>query len=82
MRDPGNEVEESRVSQTNRVFLKARFTTAPRSLFFLVMSGSRPKLPLTANCLHRMMSSSANYMPFLSSFRHIPPQEGFVKLAN
>ena len=27
-----------------------------------------------------MMSSSANYRPFLSSFRHIPPQEGFVKL--
>ena len=51
-------------------------------LFFLVMSGSRPKLPLTANCLHRMMSSSANYRPFLSSFHHIPPQEGFVKLAN
>ena len=42
-------------------------------IFFLVLSGSRPKLPLTANCLHRMMSSSANYRPFLSSFRHFPP---------
>ena len=29
-----------------------------------------------------MMSSSANYRPFLSSFRHIPSQESFVKLAN
>ena len=29
-----------------------------------------------------MMSSSANYRPFLSSFRHIPTQESFVKLAN
>ena len=29
-----------------------------------------------------MMSSSTNYRPFLSSFRHIPPQESFVKLAN
>ena len=28
-----------------------------------------------------MMSSSANYRPFLSSFRHTP-QESFVKLAN
>ena len=28
------------------------------------------------------MSSSANYRPFLSSFRPIPPQEHFVKLAN
>ena len=30
----------------------------------------------------RMMSSSANYKPFLSSFRHMPPQESFVKSAN
>ena len=29
-----------------------------------------------------MMSSSANDRPFLSSFRHIPPQESFVQLAN
>ena len=36
----------------------------------------------SANCYHRMMSSSANYRPFLSSFRQIPPQESFVKLAN
>ena len=47
--------------------------------FFCV--GKQTQTP-TADCLHRMMSSSANYRPFLSSFRHIPPQEGFVKLAN
>ena len=29
-----------------------------------------------------MMSSSANDRPFLSSFRHIPPQESFVQLAS
>ena len=29
-----------------------------------------------------MMSSSANERPFLSSFRHIPPQESLVQLAN
>ena len=51
--------------------------------FFLVLSVSRPKLPAhSANCCHRMMSPSANYRPFLSSFRHIPPQDHFVKLAN
>ena len=41
--------------------------------FFLFLLVSIPEPP-------RMMSSSANYRPFLSSFRHIPPQEGFVKL--
>ena len=39
------------------------------------MSVTNPKPP-------RMMSSSANDRPFLSSFRHIPPQESFVQLAN
>ena len=29
-----------------------------------------------------MMSSSANYRPFLRSFRHISPQDCFFKLAN
>ena len=29
-----------------------------------------------------IMSSSANYRPFHGFFRHIPPQESFVKLAN
>ena len=29
-----------------------------------------------------MMSSSANDRPFLSSFRHIPPQESLVQLPN
>ena len=41
-------------------------------LFFFSLSVTISK-PL------RMMSSSANYRPFLSSFRRIPP---FVKLAN
>ena len=36
----------------------------------------------SADDVPRMMSSSANYRPFLSSFRIIPPQESFVKLAN
>ena len=43
--------------------------------FFLVLYVTNPKPP-------RMMSSSANDRPFLSSFRHIPPQESFVQLAN
>ena len=36
----------------------------------------------SADDVPRMMSSSANYKPFLSSFCHMPPQESFVKLAN
>ena len=43
--------------------------------FFLVLSVTIPEPP-------RMMSSSANYRPLISSFRRIPPQENFVKLAN
>ena len=43
--------------------------------FFVVLSVTNPKPP-------RMMSLSASYRPFVSSFLHIPPQEGFVKLAN
>ena len=42
-------------------------------IFFLSVTISKPP---------RMMSSSASYRPFFSSFRHIPPQEHFVKLAN
>ena len=42
---------------------------------FLVLLVTNPKSP-------RMTSSSANYRPFISSFRHIPPQESFVQLAN
>ena len=69
-------------SVSSRVFYSAVSTTR-RFLFFFVLSVSRPKLPAhSANCCHRMMSPSANYRPFLSSFRHIPPQEHFVKLAN
>ena len=77
-RDPGNEVEESHVSQTNRVFLKARFTTAPR---FLFLSVSRPKLPrpivFTGCCHHQPITGH-----FSALFVISPPQEGFVKLAN
>ena len=43
--------------------------------FFFVFSVTISKPP-------RMMSSSANCRPFLSSFRHIPPQEHFVNLPN
>ena len=41
----------------------------------VVLSVTNPKPPW-------MMSLSANDRPFLSSFRHIPPQESFVQLAN
>ena len=44
-------------------------------LVFLVLSVTNPKPPW-------MMSLSANYRPFLSSCRLIPPQEGFVKLSS
>ena len=44
-------------------------------LVFFVLSVTNLKPPW-------MMSSSANDRPFLSSFRHIPPQESFVQLAN
>ena len=43
--------------------------------FFFVLSVTISKPP-------RMMSSLANYRPFLGSFRHILPQDCFVKLAN
>ena len=36
----------------------------------------------TPTSSHRMMSSSANYRPFLRSCRHIPTHESFNKLAN
>ena len=43
--------------------------------FFFSFCVTNPKPP-------RMMSSSANDRPFLSSFRHIPPQESLVQLPN
>ena len=46
----------------------------------LVLSVSRPKLPL-GHCCHQMMSSSANYRPFLSSFRHILPSGAFCQVS-
>ena len=45
----------------------------PGLFFVLLVTISKPP---------RIMSSSANYRPFLSSSRHILPQEHFVKLAN
>ena len=48
---------------------------AQQAVYFLVLSVTKSKPP-------RMMSSPANCRPFFSSFRHIPPQERFVKLAN
>ena len=52
-----------------------RFLALPSVFFFVVLSVTNTKPP-------RMMSSSANDRPFLSSFRHIPPQESFVQLAS
>ena len=54
--------------------MAGRFFALP-SVLFVVLSVTNPKPP-------RMMSSSANDRPFHSSFRHIPPQESFVQLAN
>ena len=54
---------------------RRRAVLAGGLVFFFVLSVTNPK-PL------QMMSSSANDRPFLSSFRHIPPQESFVQLAN
>ena len=51
------------------------FTFGLFFIFFLVLLVTIPK-PLP------MMSSSANYRPFLRSFHHIPPQESFAKLVN
>ena len=48
-------------SVSNRVFLSAVYN---RTGVLIFLSVSRPKHPLTANCLQRMMSSSANYRPF------------------
>ena len=53
---------------------RRRAVLAGGSGFFFVLSVTNPKPP-------RMMSSSANDRPFLSSFRHIPSQESFVQLA-
>ena len=72
------EGQESHVLQTNRVFLKRGLQPHRGSCFFLV--GKQTQTP-TAHCLHRMMSSSANYRPFLSSFRHISPSGGFCQVS-
>ena len=51
-------------------------------VYFLFFSFVGDYIQTSADDVPWMMSSSANYRPFLSSFRHIPPQESFVKLAN
>ena len=53
-----------------------------RGLVFFFFSFVGDYIQNSADDFPRMMSSSANYRPFLSSFRHIPTQESFVKLAN
>ena len=52
------------------------------SVYFFFFSFVGDYIQTSADDVPRMMSSSANYSPFLSSFRHMPPQESFVKLAN
>ena len=77
--DGGNYVtfHELNVRKKIKTIGKAQLDGLNRTavLFFFVLSVTISKPP-------RMMSSSANYRPFLSSFRHIPSQESFVKLAN
>ena len=51
-------------------------------LLFIFFSFVSDYIQTSADDIPRMMSSSSNYRPFLRSFRHIPPQESFVKLAN
>ena len=65
----------ARTAQPNS--MASRFLLGLRFIYFflLVWSVTNPKPT-------RMMSLSANYRPFVSSFLHIPPEEGFVKLAN
>ena len=56
------------------------FLLCLRFIFFFSFIGDY--IQTSADDVPWMMSSSANYRPFLSSFRHIPPQESFVKLSN
>ena len=77
---PGNVYSPNVVARYCVMFLrvqelKKRGFKLFQLLVFLVLSVTIPKLPW-------MMSSSANYRPFLRSFRHIPSQDCFVKLAN
>ena len=69
----------------NRVPLKqptaARFLALP-SVYYFFCSFVGDYIQTSTDDVPWMMSSSANYRPYLSSFRHIPPQESFVKLAN
>ena len=55
-----------------------RFLALPSVYFFSFLCEQTQITPRPID----MMSSSANDRPFLSSFRHIPPQESFAQLAN
>ena len=57
----------------NRAAAGGRGSRIAFGFFFLVLSVTISKPP-------RMMSSAANYRPFVGSLRHISPQEHFVKL--
>ena len=59
---------------TNRVALGWAVYVLPSVYFFFSFVGNY----IQTSAEDVMMSSSANYRPFLSSFRHIPPQEHFV----
>ena len=66
-----------------RVNFEARLHDLQNRLVFCAFVGEQTRTPTrSAKCRHRMMSSLANYRPFLRSFRHIPLQDSFVKLAN
>ena len=65
----------------NRAAVGWAVSSSAFSLFFFC-SFVGDYIQTSADDVPQMMSSSANYRPFLSSFRHIPPQESFVKLAN
>ena len=63
---------------------RARFLLCTGFFFFRFrVTRRRPPRMMSSstNCLHRMMSSSANYRPFLSSFRHISPSGGFCQVS-
>ena len=83
----GNVYSQNAVAKylENSSILKARLKVVFNFLFFFRFRVTRRRPPRmmssSKNCLHRMMSSSANYRPFLSSFRHISPSGGFCQVS-
>ena len=67
----------SKILSLNRAAVGWAVSCSAFGFFFV---GEQTQTP-TANCLDWMMSSSANYRPFLSSFRHIPPSGGFCQVS-